>query len=146
MDDVIASHEPIKYTDVRSNWSKLPSAFDKRPLTAYCNQIKELTIEGPRNPECGLAQPNCLVQHRVKHRREIARRRVDDAQDLSGRGLLFQCFARLSHQTRVLSLQRRAASLVDKILKGANPADLPVEQAERFALTIIMKTAKALDN
>jgi putative ABC transport system substrate-binding protein len=50
----------------------------------------------------------------------------------------------LSYGPNFPDLFRRAAEIVDKILRGTRPADIPVEQPTKFDLVISLKTAKAL--
>jgi putative ABC transport system substrate-binding protein len=63
---------------------------------------------------------------------------VYDRRDFSELGGL------MSYGTSVVDLDRRAATYVDKILKGAKPADLPVEQPKKFEFVINLKAAKQI--
>ena len=63
---------------------------------------------------------------------------ISGSRDFAEAGLL------ASYGSSIFDVYRHIASYVDRILKGAKPADLPVEQPTRFRLTINMKTAMAL--
>ena len=71
---------------------------------------------------------------RLKHRLPA----VSGVKEFADAGLL------MSYGASFLESYRRAATYVDKILKGAKPADLPVEQPTKFEFIINLKTAKQI--
>ncbi len=78
--------------------------------------------------------PKRIVDLAAQHRLPV----VYDARNFVEAGGL------VSYGPNLQEISRRAATYVDKILKGAKPADLPVEQPTKFELVINLKTAKAL--
>jgi putative ABC transport system substrate-binding protein len=89
-----------------------------------------------------VALSNFLIMHRRYAIAEFAIKQgiptISSWEDFAAAGNLMSYGPDLEHAWR------RVASYVDKILKGANPADLPVEQPTKFRVVINLKTAKAL--
>ena len=80
----------------------LPHPLDIPRVTAHRHVLNVFPVIGVKMSVSGFAKPHRLFEHRVEHRDEIAGRRIDDLQYLSGRGLLPQCLTRLSQEPRVL--------------------------------------------
>jgi|SRR5262245_30646401 len=80
------------------------------------------------------SRPELLAQLALKHRLPS----MFGARDNVAAGGL------MSHAPDQVELSRRSAIYIDKVLKGAKPADLPVEQASQYQLIVNLKTAKAL--
>ncbi len=94
------------------------------------------------NPQGLLVAPSAFMnRHQVRFREFTAKRGLPTIYSQSrfvGAGGL------MSYGVNPVDISRRAATYVDKILKGAKPADLPIEQPTKFELVVNLKTAKAL--
>ena len=82
-----------------------------------------------------------LLDHRTRIADLAARHRLPAVYGLSDHA---EAGGLMAYGPNRLDMFRRAATYVDKILKGAKPGDLPVEQPTKFALIINLKAAKAL--
>ena len=80
----------------------------------------------------------------VQHRRTIIDSVAYQLPMISDARLIGETGALLTYSVDWLDMFRRGAPYVDKILKGAKPGDLPIEQPTKFRLVVNLKAAKAL--
>ena len=133
----------------RGRWRATAEAARKLGLTLLSAEMQGLDDIEPAFASMTKRRPGGLVVMSdavlFTYRRQIAsmaiRNRVpaiSTVSEYAEAGLL------LTYGASLPSLWYRSATYVDKILKGAKPADLPVEQPTKFELIINLKTAKAL--
>ena len=110
---------------------KAPGDFAAAFASAKSGNAEAIVlVENPR----AVANRDAIAELGLKHRLPV----------MSQFSRIVEAGGLMSYGPDLSDLFRRAASYVDKILKGAKPADLPVEQPTKFELVINLKTAKAL--
>jgi putative ABC transport system substrate-binding protein len=117
-------------------------------------QVRSLEVRGPEDFERALDQilreradglvttPSAVIAaHILRLGDLVLKRRLPWI--TTGRSII-AAGALMAYGADIVDMSRHAAIFVDKILKGARPADLPVEQPTKFELFVNLKTAKAL--
>jgi putative tryptophan/tyrosine transport system substrate-binding protein len=145
----------VAYVATKSDWESSPGERVRTAARALGIALLHVEVSRPdhftdafaviarQRPSALLVQPSAV---NYVHRRLIA--------DFAAKQRLpamygFSDFADagglMAYGQSITELTRRAADYVDRILRGARPGDLPIEQPTKFALVINLKTAKALE-
>jgi putative tryptophan/tyrosine transport system substrate-binding protein len=122
---------PTLGLEIQSLQVRSPSNFESAFKAAIAAQARALQVLGSG---VIISNRNRIVEFAMKNRLPTM---FGDAAHVEAGGLM-------SYGPNAPDLYRRAATYVDKILKGAKPADLPVEQPMTFELVINLKTAKQI--
>jgi putative ABC transport system substrate-binding protein len=132
----------IRLNSIRTAAQKLSIEFQPIPALGPNELSVALTAAANDPPNALIVLSPIYAAYRNEIVEFAAKTKVPLSFDTSG--LAGAPGALLSYGADISALFRRAATFVDKILKGAQPADLPVEQPTKFDLVINLKTAKAL--
>jgi putative ABC transport system substrate-binding protein len=133
-----------------------PASVEKMAVAARVLglRLQHLDVKGPSDFATAFAaakRGNAEAVLLVESPRAVANRAVIAQLGIKHRLAIMSQFSRIveagglmSYGPELSDLFRRAATYIDKILKGAKPGDLPIEQPTKFELVINLKTAKAL--
>jgi ABC-type uncharacterized transport system substrate-binding protein len=148
----------VLWSAINLSGSKLPPAFRdyEAPAQALKIQLHSLEVRNPNNPDFEGAFRDALNEHvsaLIVVRATVLSRYPKRIADLAIKNRLPSMFESsdyaeagglMSYSSRDTESFKRAAVYVDKILKGAKPAELPVEQPTKFEFVINLKTAKQI--
>jgi putative ABC transport system substrate-binding protein len=134
--------------------TRLMAKGHEAPALSLGVQLLQIEVSGPSDFEAGFEQAMrgqvdavVLVQNAVFYANPKAIADLSlkyQLPVLSGDSGFAAAGGLINHGPNIADLWRRSAILVDKILKGAKPGDLPIEQPTKFELVVNLKTAKAL--
>ncbi|HEX9323932.1 MAG TPA: ABC transporter substrate-binding protein [Xanthobacteraceae bacterium] len=132
----------LRLKAIQSGVPKLAIELQSIPALSSNELVGALTAAAKEAPDALFVLSPIYAAYRNEVMEFATKTKVPILSDTSG--LAREPGALLSYGADISDLFRRAATFVDKILKGAKPADLPVEQPTKFELVINLKTAKAL--
>jgi putative ABC transport system substrate-binding protein len=151
-------HEAVPRTAPIGVLADLSTISTRLPLEAAARRLGiELVVLGGRSPEDVVRSADQLTKAGVKAVNVLASPVLNTArlaiiERLNSAGLpaIYQWpetaeeGGLLGYGPRIVACYRQVAALVDKILKGAKPADLPIEQPTKFELVVNLETAKTI--
>ena len=132
----------LRLDSIKTAALKLAIEIQSIPALSPNELVGALTAAAKDPPDALIVLSPIYAAYRNEVEEFATKTKVPLSFDTSG--LAGEPGALLSYGVDISVLFRRAATFVDKILKGAKPADLPVEQPTKFELVINLKTAKAL--
>jgi putative tryptophan/tyrosine transport system substrate-binding protein len=138
---------PVKALDVEATHraaKMLGLVIQAKPVRTIADFDAAFAAIARERPDAVLALPDDFIVQTNSRKRIREFGLTNHLPTILGRRVFVEEGGLLSYAPSVQAMFHRAAYYVDKILKGAKPADLPVEQPTKFELVINLKTAKAL--